>query len=209
MAYFDSGLQDRGRKKNLFSIHPIHLRDFSTDKHKKVDDTIYGGGPGMLLKIDPIFHALQSLGEDKGFVILTSPKGKKWDQNLAKSLFLQHSKFTFISGYYEGVDHRVTENLIDLEVSLGNFVITSGDLASLCMADSILRYIPGFLGDEQSLSEDSFHDGDFLEYPQYTKPRDFQGWKVPEVLLNGNHSEIQKWRDSQKIYPSGSYEFSD
>jgi len=184
----------KAQEKGLFSIRTLHLREFAGNKHNKVDDTVYGGGPGMLLQLPPIYRALESLGEEKGHVILLSPAGETWNQSLAKDLVQAHRQFTFVSGYYEGIDHRVHEYLVDREVSLGNYVISTGDLGCLVLADCLLRLVPGVLGREESLSEESHNDSEFLEYPQYTKPADFLGWKVPEVLLNGHHEEIRQWR---------------
>jgi len=188
----------KARDRGLLEVHTAFLRDFSGNKHSKVDDTIYGGGPGMLLQVGPIFRALSSLEEKKGHVILLSPTGETWNQKLAKELASDFQTFTFISGYYEGVDHRVKEHLIDREVSLGNYVISTGDLGALVLADSLARLVRGVLGDEESLIEESHNDEGILEYPQYTKPRDFQGWIVPEVLLEGHHERILEWRRSHR-----------
>lgn len=199
-CYFNTSILAKAKKNGLIEIHTIQIRDFAKNKHNKVDDTIYGGGPGMLLQIGPIYHALQSLGENKGYVILLSAKGETFHQKMAKELYEKYKTITFISGYYEGVDARVSEHLVDREVGIGNYVLTSGDLAALCIADCICRYIPGFLGKEESLIDESFQEPNLLEYPQYTKPRDFMGWKVPEVLLKGNHKEIEEWRKKHKMH---------
>lgn len=152
----------------------------------------------MLLQVGPIYRALESLGEEKGHVILLSPSGELFNQKLAKEIYEQHKTITFISGYYEGVDHRVTEHLIDREVGIGNYVISSGDLAALVVADCLSRLVPGFLGKEESLAEESHNEIEELEYPQYTKPYDFMGWTVPDVLLGGHHEEIRKWREKMR-----------
>lgn len=201
-AYYSSGLPARAIERGILELNTIQLRDFANNKHGKVDDTIYGGGSGMLLKVEPFHLALQSLGQKKGFVILTSPSGMQFTQSVARKL----SKFpiiTFLSGYYEGVDHRVSEFLVDVELSLGNYVLSSGDLASLCISDALLRLIPGFMTDsEGSLSEESHDEEGVLEYPQYTKPAVYNSWKVPEVLLSGNHLEIQKWKQANRKKPT-------
>ncbi len=197
-AYFSSGIPGKARANQVIDIHTVHLREFSGNKHNKVDDTIYGGGPGMLLQVGPIYRALESLGDKKGMVILLSPSGDLFDQQLAQEIYAQSECVTLVSGYYEGVDHRVTEHLIDREVAIGNYVISSGDLASLVVADSISRLVPGFLGKEESLVEESHNSEEELEYPQFTKPFDFMGWTVPEVLVNGNHEEIRKWRQKNR-----------
>ncbi len=193
-TYFSTSLPGKAVERGLLRVHTIQLRDFAGNKHNRVDDTIYGGGPGMLLQVGPIYRALEFLGECKGHVILLSASGKTFTQKMAEEIYLSTNTLTFISGYYEGVDARVSEYLVDREVSLGNYVLSSGDLAALCIADCIARLIPGFLGRTESLLEESYVEGEYLEYPQYTKPRNFMGWKVPEVLLEGNHKEIQKWR---------------
>lgn len=197
-TYFESGLQSRAIEKGIFSINIINLRDFSTDKTGRVDDTIYGGGPGMLLKVEPIDLALSSLGEARGKVCLLSASGIPMDQSIAKEFAEKNEDFTLISGYYEGIDHRVTEHLVDIEVRLGNYVISSGDLAALCVADAIIRLLPGFMGAGESLVDESHNVDGVLEYPQYTKPSVYKEWKVPDVLLSGNHAEIKKWRESNR-----------
>lgn len=197
-SYFGSGIPGKAVEGGHIQIHSIQLRDFAGNKHNKVDDTIYGGGPGMLLQVGPIYRALESLGENKGHVILLSPSGELFNQNLAKEIYASHKTITFISGYYEGVDHRVTEHLIDREVGIGNYVISSGDLAALVVADCLSRLVPGFLGKEESLVEESHNELEELEYPQYTKPYDFMGWTVPDVLIGGHHEEIRKWRQKKR-----------
>ncbi|PJZ69543.1 tRNA (guanosine(37)-N1)-methyltransferase TrmD [Leptospira perolatii] len=197
-AYFREGLQEKAIRRNIFSIQVVQLRDFANNKHQKVDDTPYGGGPGMLLKVEPIHLALQSLGEEKGKVILTTPSGIPFTQEIAMKLASAQSNLTFISGYYEGVDHRVSEHLVDIELSLGNYVLSAGDLASVCIVDAVSRLLPGFMGDEGSLSDESHNVVDVLEYPQYTKPSEYNGWKVPEVLLSGHHAAIESWRETNR-----------
>ncbi|MCB1177660.1 MAG: tRNA (guanosine(37)-N1)-methyltransferase TrmD [Leptospiraceae bacterium] len=198
-SYYSEGLPGKAIDNKVVDLEILQLRDYSNNKHFKIDDTIYGGGAGMLLKVEPIDLALEYLGESKGTVILLTPSGKTFTQSIAKDLADKRNNITFISGYYEGVDHRVTENLIDVELSLGNYVISSGDLAALCVSDAILRLIPGFLGDfEGSLKDESHNEEGILEYPQYTKPAEYKGWKVPDILLSGNHSEIQKWKEANR-----------
>jgi len=175
------------------------LRDFSNDKFGRVDDTVYGGGPGMLLKVEPIHKALLSLGENKGIVCLMSPSGIPYSQKKAVEFAEKKENITFISGYYEGVDHRVTEQLVDVELSLGNYVLSSGDLPSLCVSDSVIRLLPGFMGDAYgSLVDESHNKEGQLEYPQYTKPQNYNEWIVPDVLMSGNHSEISKWKEKNR-----------
>ncbi|MCC5813332.1 MAG: tRNA (guanosine(37)-N1)-methyltransferase TrmD [Leptospira sp.] len=197
-TYFSTSLPAKAVERGVLKIRTIQLRDFADNKHNRVDDTIYGGGPGMLLQVAPIFRALESLGSDKGHVVLLSASGQTFEQSIAEEMQREYDKITFISGYYEGVDHRVSEHLIDREVALGNYVISSGDVAAICVADSISRLVPGFLGKISSLDEESHNICNVLEYPQYTKPRDFNGWKVPDVLVEGNHKEIERWREANR-----------
>ena len=198
-SYFAEGLQKKAIEKGVFKINVINLRDFSSDKFGRVDDTVYGGGPGMLLKVEPSHKALLSLGENKGIVCLMSPSGIPYSQKKAVEFAEKNENLTFISGYYEGVDHRVTEQLVDVELSLGNYVLSSGDLPSLCVSDSVIRLLPGFMGDAYgSLVDESHNKEGQLEYPQYTKPQIYNEWKVPEVLMSGNHSEISKWKEKNR-----------
>lgn len=197
-SYFSTSLPKKAVDKGILEIQTIQLRDFADNKHNRVDDTIYGGGPGMLLQVAPIYRALESLGQNKGHVVLLSASGSIFDQRMAEELAGSFQSITFISGYYEGVDHRVNEHLIDREVALGNYVISSGDVAAITVADSVSRLVPGFLGKESSLDEESHNQVNVLEYPQYTKPREFMGWKVPDVLFEGNHKEIERWRESNR-----------
>lgn len=197
-SYFQTSIHAKAIQKKILEIQTIQLRDFADNKHNRVDDTIYGGGPGMLLQVGPIYRALESLGENKGLVVLTTPSGQVFNQQMAEEIYQSHKCITFISGYYEGVDERVSDYLVDLELALGNYVISSGDIAAICMADCMSRLIPGFLGKMESLEEESHNRENVLEYPQYTKPREFMGWKVPDVLFEGNHKEIEKWREAHR-----------
>lgn len=197
-AFFKTGVPGKALEKNVIEVNTIQLRDFAGNKHNRIDDTIYGGGPGMLLQIGPIYRALESLGDQKGKVVMLSASGETWSQELASEFAQFNEPITFLSGYYEGIDGRVSEHLIDREVALGNYVISSGDIAAICIADCISRLIPGYLGKISSLLEESHNESDVLEYPQYTKPRDFMGWKVPDVLTDGNHKEIDLWREANR-----------
>ena len=191
----------RAQESRIIDLHIHNLRDWTTDKHHVVDDAPFGGGQGMVMKPEPIFAAVEDLKskiEDrKSKIILMSPAGRRFDQQMAKQLS-QESHLIIISGHYEGVDHRVIEHLIDLEISIGDYVLTNGGIAAVVLVDSIVRLLPGTLGHEQSANDDSFSN-DLLEAPQYTRPANFRGWKVPEVLLSGNHAEIAKWRREQAI----------
>lgn len=198
-SYFAEGLPEKAIKKGILDLHIINLRDFSNDKSNRVDDTVYGGGSGMLLKVEPFFLALESLGENKGLVIALSPSGKNYSQKTAIEYQQSYSTFTLLSGYYEGFDHRIIEHLVDVEHSLGNYVLSAGDLPALCIADSILRLVPEFMHNSAgSLKDESHNEEGVLEYPQYTKPALFNNWQVPEVLLSGNHLEIAKWKEKNR-----------
>ena len=191
----------RAQENGIIELHIHNLRDWTTDKHHVVDDAPFGGGQGMVMKPEPIFAAVEDLKSQipncKPQILLMSPAGRRLDQQMAQQLS-QESHLIIICGHYEGVDHRVIEHLIDLEISIGDYVLTNGAIAAVVLVDSIVRLLPGALGHEQSAADDSFSNG-LLEAPQYTRPADFRGWKVPEVLLSGNHAEIAKWRKEQAI----------
>ncbi|MBI4427024.1 MAG: tRNA (guanosine(37)-N1)-methyltransferase TrmD [Candidatus Magasanikbacteria bacterium] len=233
-SYCSETILGRAQKKKLIKINGINLRDFAEDKHKKTDDTPYGGGPGMVMKPEPIYKALASfktlkhkniktLKQKK--TILLSPRGRQFDQRMAGK-FSKLKEITFVCGRYEGVDQRVVDYMVDEEISIGPYVLAGGELGALVIIEAISRLLPGVLGNEESLSEETFGDnyqlpitnyqtnskskcqnGEleignwkleiFKEYPQYTKPAEFRGWKVPEVLLGGNHGEIERWRRNQ------------
>jgi len=200
-APLSESIMKRAQENRIIDLHIHNLRDWTTDKHHVVDDAPFGGGQGMVMKPEPIFAAVEDLKsqiEDrKSKIVLMSPAGRRFDQRMAKQLS-QESHLIIISGHYEGVDHRVIEHLIDLEISIGDYVLTNGGIAAVVLVDSIVRLLPGTLGHEQSAEDDSFSNG-LLETPQYTRPADFRGWKVPELLLSGNHAEIAKWRKEQAI----------
>jgi tRNA (guanine37-N1)-methyltransferase len=200
-APLSESIMKRAQENRIIDLHIHNLRDWTTDKHHVVDDTPFGGGQGMVMKPEPIFAAVENLKsqiEDrKAKIVLMSPAGRRFDQQMAKQLS-QEPHLIIISGHYEGVDHRVIEHLIDLEISIGDYVLTNGGIAAVVLIDSIVRLLPGTLGHEQSAADDSFSNG-LLEAPQYTRPADFRGWKVPELLLSGNHAEIAKWRKEQAL----------
>lgn len=181
------------RAKDLVQVEAHDLRKFTTDTHKTVDDKPFGGGPGMILKVEPIYKMVQSLRKKGSWVILTGPRGKKLTPQVAKRL-AEKSHVIIVCGHYEGVDDRVREKLADEEISIGDYVLSGGELPALVIADALLRHIPGVVGNPDSLVEESFEPDVPLEYPQYTRPANFKGWKVPEVLLSGNHEEVRKWR---------------
>lgn len=200
-SYFEESIIKRARDKKIIQIKTHNLRDYTNDKHKTVDDTIYGGGAGMLLKVEPIHKAIKKIAKKKRTagqkIILLSAQGKKWDQNLAKK-YTKLKNITFICGRYEGVDERVKQ-FIDEEISVGDYVLTGGELGAMIIIDSITRLLPGVLGNSESLQDESHNEIGTLEYPQYTKPTEFKVGKkkylVPETLVSGNHRLIQEWKE--------------
>jgi len=191
----DESIIKRARETGRLDLRIHNLRDYAHDRHKTVDDRPFGGGPGMLLKPEPIFEAVADLGCESTRVILFSPAGRTFNQAIAAELASQE-RLLLISGHYEGFDERVREQLADDELSIGDYVLTNGGLPVMVVIDAVARLLPGVLGDEQSAQEESFSHG-LLEYPQYTRPAEFRGMKVPEVLLSGNHGEIARWRAEQ------------
>ncbi len=190
----DFSMVKRARDAGILDLRVINLRDYTHDRHKTVDDKPFGGGPGMLLKPEPIFAAVENLANEKTRVIMLTPVGRKFDQQIARELS-QQEHLLFLCGAYEGFDERV-RTLAQEEISIGDFVLTNGALPAMLIVDAITRLLPGVLGDEQSSDDESFSRGE-LEYPHYTRPAEFRGMKVPEVLLSGNHAEIEKWRREQ------------
>lgn len=185
----------RAAARELARIQAIDLRRFAHDARGTVDDKPYGGGPGMLMKVEPIVEAVESVRRPESVVILTSPRGERFNQRLAAEL-TKERHLVIIAGHYEGVDQRAIELAVDREISLGDFVLTSGNLAAMVMADAIVRLLPGVLGHDES-SVDESHSAGLLEYPQYTRPPEFRGLKVPEVLLSGDHGRVDAWRQRQ------------
>ena len=195
-AYTNSSIVKRAQEKGLVKIDIHNLRNWAKDKHKSVDDKPYGGGPGMLMKIEPIFNCLKDLKKENSTVILTSPKGEKLTQSKLKELSSNtNAHYIILCGHYEGFDQRIHDYLVDYEYSIGDYVLSGGELPALVLVDGITRLIPGVLGNEESLISETFNS-DIPDYPQYTKPEEFNGWKVPDILLSGNHKEIKKWRES-------------
>ncbi|HBU06837.1 MAG TPA: tRNA (guanosine(37)-N1)-methyltransferase TrmD [Candidatus Magasanikbacteria bacterium] len=226
--YCDETILNRAQKNNLININPINLRDFTEDNHKTVDDTPYGGGAGMVMKPEPIYKALKSLDaipfrkddalsklkkifssdiKKKKRTVLLSPRGRQFDQRVAEQ-WSKLDEITFVCGRYEGIDQRVVDHMVDEEISIGSYVLAGGELGALVMIEAVSRLLPGVLGNERSLLEETFNKGIRnkekgineveVEYAQYTKPADFKGWKVPDVLLSGNHAEIKKWRQQKQ-----------
>ena len=211
-APLSESMMKRAQESGVLDLRIHNLREWTTDKHHVVDDAPFGGGQGMVMKPEPIFAAVEELRRGEGKtsnaqrptsnaelqrpkVVLMSPGGRRFDQGMAGELS-REAHLIIICGHYEGVDHRVVEHLVDEEISIGDYVLTNGAIAAVVMVDAIVRLLPGALGHEQSAADDSFSGG-LLEGPQYTRPSDFRGWKVPDVLLSGNHGEIAKWRKEQ------------
>jgi len=191
----DVSIIQRARKSGLLDLRVHNLRDYTHDNYKTVDDRPFGGGPGMVLKPEPIFEAVEAVADQATRVILMSPAGRPFDQTAARELARQE-RLLFICGAYEGVDERVRQELADDELSIGDYILTNGSLAAMVVIDAMTRLLPGALGDDQSALDESFSQG-LLEYPHYTRPAEYRGWKVPPVLLSGNHAEIEKWRREQ------------
>lgn len=191
----DESIIKRAREQGILDLKLTDLRDFTHDKHRTVDGRPFGGGPGMLLKPEPIFEAVESLRRPESRVLLMGPSGRKYNQNMARSLS-RETHLILICASYEGVDERVREALVDEEISIGDYVLTNGALPAMVIVDSVTRLLPGALGHEASPEEESFSDG-LLEYPQYTRPAEFRGMKAPDILFSGHHAEIAKWRRVQ------------
>lgn len=191
----DESIVKRARQAGLLDLKIHNLRDYSHDRHKTVDDRPFGGGPGMLLKPEPIFEAVEQIARENTRVVLLSPAGRVFNQAIARELALVDD-ILLVSGHYEGYDERIREQLADDELSIGDYVLTNGSLPAMVVIDAVTRLLPGALGDDQSAQDESFSHG-LLEYPQYTRPAEFRGMKVPEVLLSGNHAEIARWRNEQ------------
>lgn len=197
---FDESMIKRAKEKGILKIKLHDLRQFTHDKHRTVDDAPYGGGAGMVMKPRPLFEAVEKIKEEidsSSRVIFLSPQGRPLNQEKVKEL-AKERVLIFICGHYEGVDERVREHLVDEEISLGDYVLTGGELAAMVVVDAVARMLPGVLGSEDSAREDSFYEG-LLDYPQYTRPSDFRGWKVPSVLLSGNHQKVKEWRRKKML----------
>lgn len=201
-APLSESIMKRAQENGALQLHIHNLRDWTRDKHHVVDDAPFGGGPGMVMKPEPIFGAVEDLKKAtpkienrEARVILMSPAGRRFNQEIANQLSGE-SHLIIVCGHYEGIDHRVVEYLIDDEISIGDYVLTNGAIAAVVLVDAVVRLLPGVLGDEQSPRNDSFSEG-MLEAPHYTRPAEFRAWKVPEVLLSGNHAAIAKWRAAQ------------
>ena len=206
-AYLETSILKKARERGLINIHTHDIRDYTTDKHNTTDDTPYGGGGGMVMKPEPIFKAIEAiLGQNdqtppeldpKIPIILLTPQGRVFNQNIAEELS-QYEHIALLCGRYEGIDERIREHLITDQISIGDYVLTGGELPAMILIDAVARLIPGVLGDPTGAEDDS-HSMGLLEYPHYTKPSEFRGWKVPDVLLSGDHAKIDKWRREQAL----------
>ncbi|HBG5345943.1 TPA: tRNA (guanosine(37)-N1)-methyltransferase TrmD [Clostridioides difficile] len=200
-SYMDESIMKRAVEKGIIEVHIYNIRDFSNNKHKKVDDYPFGGGAGMVMTPQPIYdtykHIITTHNINNPSVIYLTPKGKVYNQSIVKQMSVKED-IILLCGHYEGIDERIIDLIVTDEISIGDYVLTGGELPALIMIDSISRLIPGVLNQEESFEEESFKDN-LLEYPHYTRPRDFEGLKVPEVLLSGNHKKIDEWRREESI----------
>lgn len=196
LAPLRESILGRAQDAGLLTVRAHDLRDWATDRHRRVDDMPFGGGPGMVMKPEPFFAAVRSLhrGQGKSRVLLMTPQGRRLSQAMARDFAAPDLHLIILCGHYEGVDHRVVESLVDDEVSIGDYVLTNGAIAAAVLVDAVTRLLPGVLGDEQSVEEESFSDPKLIEGPHYTRPADFEGMAVPEVLLSGHHGKIAEWR---------------
>ncbi len=194
----NSSLLKKARERKIIEVNLIDIRTFAEDKHRMADDYPYGGGSGMVMKVEPVAKALDSLDLLDGIpIILMTPQGEPFSQEIAGELS-SHSRLAVICGHYEGVDERIREHLATREISIGDYILTGGELPAMVLIDAVARLIPGVLGNEESARGDSFSGG-VLEYPQYTRPPEFRGWRIPDVLLSGHHAEIKKWRRRESL----------
>lgn len=199
-AYLSEGILKKAIKMGLVNIRVHNLRDYAVDKHRSVDDYPYGGGPGMVMKPEPFFRAIKAIKSDgiESYTIMLSPQGELFNQSTAVMLSRMNKRFILLCGRYEAIDERVRDALVDMELSIGDYVLTGGELPALVIIDSIVRLLPGALGDQESLREESFTWG-ILDYPHYTRPPEYEGLRVPDILLSGDHEEIARWRRKEAL----------
>ncbi len=199
-SFLNTSIIGRAREAGLLDIHATNIRDYATNKHKNTDDYPFGGGAGMLMMAQPIADAMRAVTQPpfNGKRIFLGPRGKRLDQRLAERLS-QEQHLVILCGHYEGIDQRVLDKYIDMEISIGDYILTGGETAAMVLIDSVSRLVPGVLGSEESAGDESFSQAGLLEYPQYTRPRVFEGMEVPSVLLNGDHKKISQWRREQSL----------
>jgi tRNA (guanine37-N1)-methyltransferase len=201
-GYTGQSILNKSIERGLVEVHVHNMRDWAKGRHHKIDDTPYGGGSGMILMVEPVVNCVrdvQAMGDQPGTVIVTTPQGQRLNQPMVEELAL-NQRMILLCGRYEGFDQRVIDILQPLEISIGDYILNGGEVASMVLVDSLVRMVPGVLGDERSSWDDSFSRGNrMLEYPQYTRPRDFEGHSVPEVLLGGNHGEVDRWRTAKSL----------
>jgi len=202
---FDESIVKRAREKGVVEIHLHNIRDYTHDRHRKADDRPFGGGPGMVLKPEPVFECVESIGAPARSLIYLTPQGQRFTQTKAEELS-RRERLVLLCGHYEEIDERIRTVLVGEEISIGDYVLSNGEMPAMVVVDCVVRLIPGVLGDDESAQTESFTSG-ILDYPQYTRPAEFRGMKVPEILLSGNHQEIRKWREhkalerTQKVRP--------
>lgn len=194
---FDESIVKRAREKGVVEILLHNIRDYTHDRHRKADDRPFGGGPGMVLKPEPVFECVESIGAPAGSLIYLTPQGERFSQTKAQEL-AQRDRLVVLCGHYEEIDERIRTALVGEEISIGDYVLSNGEMPAMVVVDCVVRLIPGVLGDDESAQAESFTSG-ILDYPQYTRPAEFRGMKVPEILLSGNHPEIQKWRERKAL----------
>lgn len=205
-AFLSESIIGRARKKGIIEIKCHQIRDFAYDKHKRVDDTPYGGGKGMLMLAEPIYKCFENICSERGkrpMLIYMSPKGQILNQNIAKNL-KNFDNIAILCGHYEGVDQRVLDEIVDMQISIGDYVLTGGEIPALVLADTVVRLVPGVLSENVCFEEESHYDG-LLEHPQYTKPYNWRGKTVPDVLLSGHHANIEKWKHEQALIETKKY----
>lgn len=203
-APLKTSLIGKAVENNKVDINIIDIRPFSTEKHKKTDDYPFGGGDGMVMTPQPLYDAIMSVKKDNSHVVYMSPKGRVLNQNIVKEFATNYEHLILVCGHYEGIDERVITLCVDEQISIGDYVLTGGEIPAMALTDAILRYVPNVLHNEHSTEDESFSDN-LLEYPQYTRPREFMGLSVPDVLVNGNHKEIEKWKLASKLEETKKY----
>ena len=197
-AALGESMMKRAQERGVVTFRSLDIRDWTHDRHRTTDDAPYGGGQGMVMKCEPIFEAVESLRTTDTRVVFMGPCGRRLDQPIARGYATRAGHLIVLCGHYEGVDERVIEHLVDDEISIGDYVLTNGVIAAVVFVDAIVRLIPGVLGDAASATDDSFATG-LLEFPHYTRPPEYRGWKIPDILLSGNHAKIERWRREQAL----------